>query len=182
MSDTLIQFYKMRVGYFYGAQVDQIDFSSIRDVSRNLKGLGLTVFINWVVKPFSMAFFAWLFFSQLYSAWLSPARARAWAITSGVVWAWLTPHLAISHGVQPLARGDLPRLAAGLPDSVGVHRPAWAAALEPGEVRLLLRVLAMPVRHQPQHEAETLIGIDWCGHGARSSTCAHSSTDAICSD
>jgi hypothetical protein len=32
MSDTLIQFYKMRVGYFYGAQVDQIDFSSILKV------------------------------------------------------------------------------------------------------------------------------------------------------
>jgi hypothetical protein len=32
MSDTLIQFYKMRVGYFYGAQVDQIDFSSIQKV------------------------------------------------------------------------------------------------------------------------------------------------------
>jgi hypothetical protein len=32
MSDTLIQFYKMRVGYFYGAQVDQIDFQSIVQV------------------------------------------------------------------------------------------------------------------------------------------------------
>ena len=53
----------------------QIDFSSIKDVSKNLKGLGLTVFINWLVKPFTMAFFAWLFFSKLYGAWINPEDA-----------------------------------------------------------------------------------------------------------
>ena len=53
----------------------QIDFSSIKDVGKTPKGLILTVVVNWMIKPFTMAFFAWLFFSQLYSAWIEPALA-----------------------------------------------------------------------------------------------------------
>jgi ACR3 family arsenite transporter len=53
----------------------QIDFASLREVGRSPKGVAWTVIINWLVKPFSMAFFAWLFFDQLYSAWVSPAMA-----------------------------------------------------------------------------------------------------------
>jgi ACR3 family arsenite transporter len=36
----------------------QIDFSSLKYVSRNWKGLGLTVVVNWLIKPFTMALFA----------------------------------------------------------------------------------------------------------------------------
>ena len=39
----------------------QIDFSSIKEVGRNPKGLVLTVVINWLVKPFTMALLGWLF-------------------------------------------------------------------------------------------------------------------------
>ncbi|NGP88835.1 ACR3 family arsenite efflux transporter [Aliifodinibius halophilus] len=53
----------------------QIDFSSLKEIGRSPKGVVWTVVINWLVKPFSMAFFAWLFFDQLYSAWLSPEMA-----------------------------------------------------------------------------------------------------------
>ena len=41
----------------------QIDFSAIKDVGKNPKGLVRTIVINWLIKPFSMALFAWLFFS-----------------------------------------------------------------------------------------------------------------------
>src|SRR5690554_4156715 len=44
----------------------QIDFSSIKNVTKNYKGLGLTVVVNWLIKPFTMAFFAWVFFNHLY--------------------------------------------------------------------------------------------------------------------
>ncbi len=40
----------------------QIDFSSLKKIGGNLKGLGLTVTVNWLVKPFTMAFFALAFF------------------------------------------------------------------------------------------------------------------------
>lgn len=54
----------------------QIDFGSLRKAGANLKGLGLTVVVNWAVKPFTMAFIAWLFFTQLYSAIMPLAEAR----------------------------------------------------------------------------------------------------------
>lgn len=79
----------------------QIDFGSIKGVGRNPKGLVLTVVINWLVKPFTMAFFAWVFFDQVYSAFLSPELAQqyiAGAILLGAapctamvfVWSYLT--------------------------------------------------------------------------------------------
>ena len=79
----------------------QIDFSSLKKVGNNVKGLSLTVAVNWLIKPFTMAFFAWLFFSNLYAAWVSPERAQeyiAGAILLGAapctamvfVWSYLT--------------------------------------------------------------------------------------------
>jgi len=50
----------------------QIDFGSIKDIGKKPKGIILTVIVNWVIKPFTMAFFAWIFFTKLYSAWIDP--------------------------------------------------------------------------------------------------------------
>ncbi|MEX1135726.1 MAG: ACR3 family arsenite efflux transporter [Balneolales bacterium] len=53
----------------------QIDFSSLKKVGKKPKGIVLTVVMNWLVKPFTMAFFAWLFFANIYSAFISPEMA-----------------------------------------------------------------------------------------------------------
>ena len=79
----------------------QVDFSSIKDVGKNPKGLGLTLIINWLIKPFTMAFFAWVFFEKLYGAYINPELAQeylAGAIILGAapctamvfVWSYLT--------------------------------------------------------------------------------------------
>ncbi len=79
----------------------QIDFSSIKNVGRKPKGVLLTLVVNWLIKPFTMAFFAWLFFSKLYAAWIDPTMAGeyiAGAIILGAapctamvfVWSYLT--------------------------------------------------------------------------------------------
>jgi ACR3 family arsenite transporter len=79
----------------------QVDFSSIKNVGKRPKGLLLTVVVNWLIKPFTMAFFAWIFFSKLYSAFISPEQAGeyiAGAILLGAapctamvfVWSYLT--------------------------------------------------------------------------------------------
>ncbi|MCH7397995.1 ACR3 family arsenite efflux transporter [Belliella sp. DSM 107340] len=79
----------------------QIDFSSIKGVGKAPKGLILTLVINWLIKPFTMAFFAWIFFDKLYSAYIDPELAGeyiAGAILLGVapctamvfVWSYLT--------------------------------------------------------------------------------------------
>ncbi|MBK6265950.1 ACR3 family arsenite efflux transporter [Marivirga sp. S37H4] len=53
----------------------QIDFSSLKKIGKKPKGIVLTIIVNWLIKPFTMAFFAWLFFSNLYSAFISPELA-----------------------------------------------------------------------------------------------------------
>lgn len=53
----------------------RVDFSSVLNVGKNPKGLFITLFVNWVVKPFSMAFFAYIFFRFLFSPWISPSDA-----------------------------------------------------------------------------------------------------------
>lgn len=79
----------------------QIDFSSIKGVGKAPKGLILTVIINWLIKPFTMALFAWIFFDQIFSAFIEPELAGeyiAGAILLGAapctamvfVWSYLT--------------------------------------------------------------------------------------------
>src|SRR5450830_2167884 len=53
----------------------KIDFTSILGVRKKPRGLLVTLFVNWLVKPFSMAFLAWLFFKHVFSGLISPALA-----------------------------------------------------------------------------------------------------------
>jgi ACR3 family arsenite transporter len=53
----------------------KVDFSSIRNVGRRPAGLLVTLFINWVVKPFSMALLAWAFFRVIFASLLTSAEA-----------------------------------------------------------------------------------------------------------
>jgi len=48
----------------------KIDFHSLAEVRKHWKGVGVTLFINWAVKPFSMALLAWVFIRNLFSGWL----------------------------------------------------------------------------------------------------------------
>ena len=79
----------------------QVNFSSIKDIGKKPKGIILTVTVNWIIKPFTMAFFAWIFFSKIYGAIISPEQAGeyiAGAILLGAapctamvfVWSYLT--------------------------------------------------------------------------------------------
>jgi len=53
----------------------KVDFSAVRNVGRRPAGLLVTLLVNWVVKPFSMAALAWLFFRLVFSAFISPQEA-----------------------------------------------------------------------------------------------------------
>lgn len=53
----------------------KVDVASIRTVGKRPIGLFVTLFVNWVVKPFSMAFFAWVFFRLVFSPWIAPSEA-----------------------------------------------------------------------------------------------------------
>ncbi|MCX5779939.1 MAG: ACR3 family arsenite efflux transporter [Firmicutes bacterium] len=53
-----------------------IDFASILEVRKKPSGILITLFVNWVVKPFSMAFFAWLFFRFIFAGFIPPEMAQ----------------------------------------------------------------------------------------------------------
>jgi len=53
----------------------KVDFGAIREVGKKPRGLLVTLFVNWLVKPFSMALISWVFFRHVFSAWISPAQA-----------------------------------------------------------------------------------------------------------
>ena len=52
----------------------KIDYQSLREVRQHWKGVGVTVFINWAIKPFSMALLGWLFIRHLFAPWLPPEQ------------------------------------------------------------------------------------------------------------
>ena len=45
----------------------KVDFTALHEVSQHVRGIGVTLFVNWLVKPFSMAFLGWLFIRQLFA-------------------------------------------------------------------------------------------------------------------
>jgi len=53
----------------------KVDFSYVRNVGKRPAGLLVTLFINWIVKPFSMALLAWAFFRVVFAQFLMPAEA-----------------------------------------------------------------------------------------------------------
>jgi arsenite transporter len=48
----------------------KVDFSMLHQARNYWRGIGITLFINWAVKPFSMALLGWIFISQLFAPWL----------------------------------------------------------------------------------------------------------------
>ena len=53
----------------------KVDFASIKRVRERPTGLAVTLFVNWVVKPFSMALLAWIFFKVAFASWIGAAEA-----------------------------------------------------------------------------------------------------------
>jgi arsenite transporter len=82
----------------------QIDFSSIKNVSQNWKGLGLTVVVNWLIKPFTMAIFGWIFFYFLYEAWITPKDAEQYL--AGAILLGAAPCTAMVFVWSYLTKGD----------------------------------------------------------------------------
>jgi arsenite transporter len=56
----------------------RIDFGVLGQVREHWRGVGVTLFINWAVKPFSMAFLGWLFIGHLFAPWLPPDQVTSY--------------------------------------------------------------------------------------------------------
>ncbi|GKT12249.1 MAG: arsenite transporter [Thiomicrorhabdus sp.] len=82
----------------------QIDFSAIKDVGKNPKGLILTIVINWLIKPFSMAGLGWLFFNFLFADLVDPASAQEYI--AGMILLGVAPCTAMVFVWSQLTKGD----------------------------------------------------------------------------
>ena len=82
----------------------QIDFASIRQVGQRPRGLVLTLVINWLVKPFTMAALAVLFFEHVFAPWVDPASASEYI--AGMILLGVAPCTAMVFVWSQLVKGD----------------------------------------------------------------------------
>ncbi|MCX6897345.1 MAG: ACR3 family arsenite efflux transporter [Verrucomicrobia bacterium] len=82
----------------------KVDFGAIGGIARKPKGLMVTLFVNWLVKPFSMALLAWVFMQHVFAAWIDPETARSY--TAGLIILAAAPCTAMVFVWSYLTDGD----------------------------------------------------------------------------
>lgn len=82
----------------------QVDFGAIRDVGKKPRGLILTLIVNWLIKPFTMAALGWLFFKLLFVEWVSPTDASEYI--AGMILLGVAPCTAMVFVWSQLTKGD----------------------------------------------------------------------------
>ncbi|MCB1649823.1 MAG: ACR3 family arsenite efflux transporter [Pseudomonadales bacterium] len=81
-----------------------VDFASLRDVGRKPKGLCITLVVNWLIKPFTMAALGVLFFEHLFADLVAPESAREYI--AGMILLGVAPCTAMVFVWSQLVRGD----------------------------------------------------------------------------
>ena len=81
-----------------------IDFASLRDVGRKPKGLCVTLVVNWLIKPFTMAVLGVLFFQYIFADLVSPEDAKEYI--AGMILLGVAPCTAMVFVWSQLVRGD----------------------------------------------------------------------------
>ncbi len=82
----------------------QIDFTAVKNVGKKPKGLLLTLVVNWLIKPFTMALLGWLFFRVLFADWVDPQTATEYI--AGMILLGVAPCTAMVFVWSQLTRGD----------------------------------------------------------------------------
>jgi ACR3 family arsenite transporter len=82
----------------------KIDFGALAQVKSQWRGIGVTLFINWFVKPFSMAFLGWLFIRHLFADWLPADQIDSYI--AGLILLAAAPCTAMVFVWSQLCKGD----------------------------------------------------------------------------
>ncbi len=82
----------------------RIDFGALHRVATHARGIGVTLFINWAVKPFSMALLAWLFVRHVFAPWLPADQQDSYV--AGLILLAAAPCTAMVFVWSQLCRGD----------------------------------------------------------------------------
>ena len=82
----------------------KVDFAALHQVRQHVRGIGVTLFVNWLVKPFSMALLAWLFIRHLFADWLPAAELDSYV--AGLILLAAAPCTAMVFVWSRLTDGD----------------------------------------------------------------------------
>ncbi|QDZ27871.1 ACR3 family arsenite efflux transporter [Noviherbaspirillum sp. UKPF54] len=82
----------------------KIDFGALSQVKGHWRGIGVTLLVNWLVKPFSMAFLGWLFIRHLFAAWLPADQLDSYI--AGLILLAAAPCTAMVFVWSQLCKGD----------------------------------------------------------------------------
>ena len=82
----------------------KIDFAAMRQVGRHWRGIGITLFVNWAVKPFSMALLGWLFIGLLFRPWLPAGQIDSYI--AGLILLGAAPCTAMVFVWSNLTKGE----------------------------------------------------------------------------
>src|SRR5665811_2103648 len=82
----------------------KVDFSALGEVRKHVKGIGVTLFVNWLVKPFSMAFLGWLFIRHWFAPLLPPDQLDSYV--AGLILLAAAPCTAMVFVWSRLTGGD----------------------------------------------------------------------------
>jgi arsenite transporter len=82
----------------------RVDFGALAQIRRHVKGIGVTLFVNWLVKPFSMALFGWLFIRHLFAPWLPADQIDSYI--AGLILLAAAPCTAMVFVWSRLTNGD----------------------------------------------------------------------------
>lgn len=82
----------------------KVDFGALHEVKQHVKGIGVTLLVNWLVKPFSMAFLGWLFIRNLFAPMLPPDQIDSYI--AGLILLAAAPCTAMVFVWSRLTNGD----------------------------------------------------------------------------
>jgi ACR3 family arsenite transporter len=82
----------------------KVDFGALHEVRQHVRGIGVTLFINWLVKPFSMAFLGWLFIRQIFAPYLPADQLDSYI--AGLILLAAAPCTAMVFVWSRLTNGD----------------------------------------------------------------------------
>ena len=82
----------------------KVDFGALHEVRQHVRGIGVTLFINWLVKPFSMAFLGWLFIRQIFAPYLPADQLDSYI--AGLILLAAAPCTAMVFVWSRLSNGD----------------------------------------------------------------------------
>jgi ACR3 family arsenite transporter len=82
----------------------KVDFAALHEVRHHIRGIGVTLFVNWLVKPFSMALLAWIFVRHLFAPWLPTEQIDSYI--AGLILLAAAPCTAMVFVWSRLTNGD----------------------------------------------------------------------------